>query len=316
MTALPATELTPSLGRSAANGAFVPLLILCALAAALASPLWLLLVLPLVLGVPHVLGDLRVLWFQRAVPVTGKQALVVAAPLLAMTGLRALSLFGVATPGVLEVALGASAVAAGAAVGARSLAARERFVLPLLLASAVAISFPRATTLLLAHAHNVVAFVVFAGLARGRRGLGAPIAIYLTAWLCVLLAPGAGGSGEMFAGLGWTALANELTPGLDTAFQDRLLRSFAFAQAVHYGLWTWALPRARGTTLRSELGNAGFAIAVAACVLVPTLGLFDPVAVRSGYLSLAICHGWFELAALAFVLAHQSSMRKCNSVPQ
>lgn len=307
MTALPAAEFAALRRGSAANGAFVPLLVLCALAAALASPLWLLLVLPLVLGVPHVLGDLRVLWLQRSVPVTGRQALVVAVPLLAMTGLRALSLVSVRTPGVVEVGLGAIAVVAGAAVGARSLAARRTFVLPLLLASAVAVSFPRATTLLLAHAHNVIAFVVFAGLARGRRGLAAPIAIYLVAWSCVLIAPGAGGSGEMFAGLGWTALANELTPGLAAAFQDRLLRSFAFAQAVHYGLWTWALPRARGTTLRSELGNAGFAVAVAACVLVPTLGLFDPVAVRAGYLSLAICHGWFELAALAFVIAHQRS---------
>lgn len=304
MTAL-ATAERANARPAPARDALVPLLVAAALAGAMLAPLWLLLLLPLALGVPHVVGDLRVLWLQRTVSITTAQALAVAAPLLAMTALRALAMAGHPSPAAFEVACGVLAVAAAAALGAPATAARRRLVAPVLLLGLVAIAFPRATMLLLAHAHNLVAFAVFAGRARNRGGLAATVVCYLAAWAVVLLAPGSGADGDVALGLRWSALTGDLAPGLDGAFADRLVRSFAFAQAVHYGLWTWTLPRARGTTLQTELGTRGLLVCIALSLLVPVLALQDPVAVRTGYLSLAIAHGWFELAALAFLFTRR-----------
>ena len=305
MAAPAATEFAAGKAVVNASGSFVPALVVVALAGAMLSPLWLLLVLPLVLGVPHVLGDVRVLWLQRPFAISARQVAVVAAPLAGMTLLRALSLAGARTPAALEVACGVLAVTVAAALGTNSLAGRRRLVVPAMVVAAVTIAFPRATTLLLAHAHNLVAFAMFAGIARRHRGVVATIVCYAVAWGVVLAVPGNGTAGDAVGAFGWSTMTDDLAPGLDGAWADRLVRSFAFAQAVHYGLWTWALPRARGTTLRREIGDRGLVGCLLLCAFFPAIALLDPVATRAGYLSLVVCHGWFELAALAFVFARR-----------
>jgi hypothetical protein len=51
--------------------------------------------------------------------------------------------------------------------------------------------------------------------------------------------------------------------------------------------------------LRQDLGATGLRIAVGLTLLVPLLGLVDPLGGRAVYLSLALFHAWLELAVLA-----------------
>ena len=271
------------------------------------APLWMLALGPIVLGVPHLLADLRYCvvrpgWHRQPALWVG-----LGLPLAA-------------------VALGASTAAgfaavAGVCAGVASQPGRPiptwRRALGIGLAGLAALicaaTGPRATLLLL-HLHNFVAVLLWWRW-RARRGVAStlPLALFLAgtglicagafdhAWLH--FAPA---QLELELGAHLAALA----PGLDGVLGLRLLLLFVFAQSVHYVIWLRLIPeddRERATprsfgaswrTLLDELGPLVW-IAVALSVVVVVWALLDLAAARSGYLRLASFHAFLELAVLA-----------------
>lgn len=282
----------------------VSALVLLSLAVALVAPVPAMVLGPLLLGVPHLVGDLRVLWWQRPAGIDDRSIALVSIPLVAMTGAR---LLGSAVPSsaVVEVALGCASVLLAAHAGLAPGRARMVAITISLPLAGVAVVFASATQLALAHAHNVVAFVAWMAWTRTPRAAWAVAAAYFAAWIVVTAWPMS--DAEAAAGaFGATAstFSGSLAPGLDAAQGALLVRSFVFAQLVHYGVWIFAMPRVDASRERRLPRGAWIGVA-AACAVVPLVGAFDPLGVRGAYLSLVVFHGWFELAVFAFVAARR-----------
>lgn len=269
--------------------------------AVLLLPLHVLLVGPLVLGVPHVVGDVRALVLQKPGGFGGKTALASLAALGAMTALRAATMAGAQLPPQLELGAGVLAVLLAILVGSRPSPRRTLALSASLALGGLALAWPRTSTVLLAHAHNFIALLLWLALARGSARGRLSLLAYTLAFVAVLVLPHS--APENLGEFRWSELAATLAPGLDGDIADRVVRSFAFAQLVHYALWCGPLPLGKGSSLASEAGRAGVVLGIVACAALPLAGLFDAPAARSTYLSLAIAHGWLELALLGYFVA-------------
>lgn len=277
--------------------------VLLAWLGAVLAPLVLLALGPLLLGVPHLLADLRYLVVR---PGLHRRRLAVPAGIL----------LGLCTAlGDLRWGLGALVVAA--------LAARGRTVtrlmvlgpvLGLLLATWVV---PYASHVVLGHVHNLVALALWIVLGVALHGPGtASTWSRLVPTGAFLLGGGAllGGAADGWIGpavgpsLGYHAAT--LAPGLDPVVATRWVVLFAFAQAVHYGIWLRVMPEvgrdrpaprswgASVAALRRDLGEPVLAGFVLLTLAIAVWGLVDLVHARAGYLRLALFHGPLELAVL------------------
>lgn len=281
--------------------------VVAAVCVAIAMPLPAMTLGPLLLGVPHLLGDLRVLWLQRPGGIVDSEILRILAPLLAMTAVRPLAAFGLPDPAGWEAALGVVAIALGAQAGFAATGARRFVWVAALPAIAFVVVFAPIVQLVLAHAHNVVAFVAWVWWTRRGGSVWGVAALYVAAWLAVLALPMSEAelSSSSF-GATFATFANGLAPGLDAADGALVVRSFVFAQLVHYAIWTFALPNV--CAAREEgLPRRAWIAAAFACALVPMLGVSDPLGVRGAYLALVVFHGWFELAVFAFLAARRAA---------
>ena len=283
--------------------------VVAALCVAIAMPLPAMTLGPLLLGVPHLLGDFRVLWLQRPGGIVDKEILRILAPLLAMTAVRPLAAFGLPDPAGWEAALGVVAIAVGAHAGFAARGVRRLVPVVALPGMALAVAFAPIVQLGLAHAHNVVAFVAWLWWTRRAGSPWGVALLYVAAWIAVLALPiseaelASSSFGATFA-----TFASGLAPGLGAAFGALVVRSFVFAQLVHYAIWSFALPRVDAA--REDRTSRGMWIAaVCACAIVPIVGAFDPLGVRGAYLSLVVFHGWFELAVFAFLAARRTEKR-------
>jgi hypothetical protein len=279
------------------------------------GPLWLLLLAPLAFGVPHVVADLRFLVLRPMAGLSGRAWLWVGIALGAMTVGRGAALAGMGHSARLELALGFGVLLGVALASPGPRWRRGIALVGMALLAAVALASPRHAALALGHGHNLVALAFLVLVTRGKPGgLGVLVVVALAlvggaAILGGLLdaeaAPGLAGEA---AGYGLAHATAALAPGAPGPWGTRLVLAFAFLQALHYSVWVHLLPSALadGRSLRAELeaacGEAGLpllAMAVAAGLVLPTLGFVDPVAARAGYLSLVAFHGWLELAVLA-----------------
>lgn len=285
-----------------------PVLVALALALTLVAPLWLVLLAPILFGVPHVLGDLRCLVLARPGGLDGRTLLIVLAPLAAMTGLRLLALCGLGSAPGLEIACGVLAVAGAVHAGSAVGPTRVRRTLAVLTLGALLCVQPAWTTLALAHLHNLVALGFFVAWAKDRHGARTTLAVFACALAALCAFAPTVAAENRAATLTWSSLQRSLAPGLAEPLASRVVLAFAFAQAVHYALWVVLLPRELGlrtTTLVRELGKPGLALAVLATLCVPALALLDAASTRATYLSLVVCHGWLELAVAGWLLARR-----------
>ncbi len=283
--------------------------VVAALCVAIAMPLPAMTLGPLLLGVPHLLGDFRVLWLQRPGGIVDTEILRIFAPLLAMTAVRPLAAFGLPDPAGWEAALGVVAIALGAHAGFAATGARRFVWVAALPALALAVAFAPVVQFGLAHAHNVVAFVAWLWWTRCAGSPWGVAVLYVAAWIVVLALPMS--EAELASssfGATFATFASGLAPGVGAADGALVVRSFVFAQLVHYAIWAFALPRVDASREERVTRGVGFA-AVVACALVPALGMFDPLGVRGAYLSLVSFHGWFELAVFAFLAARRAGGR-------
>ena len=252
---------------------WVPVLLVlgCAGLAGLA-PLWLLLLSPILLGVPHVAADLRYLVLEPPRPLARGLLFAVGGCLLAMTLLRLGALLG--GPAWLRAELGMGLLAVGLAV---AWSARWGWLIPLGALGAGALAWPGEAALLVGHAHNAVAVALWVAWARGPLRWWVPALVLavlgvlasgaLDGWLLAICA-------EDAAGLSLSGMVRSLAPDLPGAWGLRAVVAFAFMQAVHYAAWLVAIPMARhGHPLvgwREALGSVG----VAAVVLGTTCLLY------------------------------------------
>jgi hypothetical protein len=283
------------------------LVALVALAGAVLAPLPMLALGPILLGVPHLLADLRYLVVQPGLHRRGAAVVLVGALLLA-TGTA-----GTLWPGLLGATLGVLLLAR-APLWARVVAAS-----PLALILAAAWITPRAVDLLFAHGHNLVAvglWLAAAG-AAGRAGARSRLLVALLfGALGAALALGAADGVlaytrqlELPGGPRLRTLQRTLSPSGDPTLALRFVALYAYGQALHYGLWLRLIPedvrpreapRSFATSwqvLRAELGAPLLLVVCAGCVALALWAVADLAAARDGYLRLALFHGPLELLA-------------------
>lgn len=298
---------------------FGSLSIVVALVMTCTMPLLLLAVSPLLLGVPHLLSDVRYLVVQPGYHRRLRLGLPVAAVLLgaaAGLGMRA---------GLSAVAV--TLLLANRRPGDASYQSVLRRLLGLgVVAGLIYLGLQTDFYWLdlgMAHGHNFVA-VLLAGLWILRRPsssvpawlLWAPLALFAVS--AVLL-----GSGVLSAGptslrvfdehpqLGLDGERWLLAPYLSDELGTRVVLLFAFAQAVHYGVWLRLLPdvareretprsfAASLTALRQQIGPTLLGLTLLTFVGLLLFALIDLGGARERYFRIAMFHGHLELCALA-----------------
>ncbi len=284
--------------------------LLVALAVTLTAPSLLFMWAPLVLGVPHLIADVRylVLAPYSAIPQRARDVLVL--------GLLAATLWWMSP----TVGLAAVVVTLVLSPWRRSTRRAVTFRAGLLALSVVgcvvAWRDPITTSYVLLHAHNVVAVLLF-GLVfgRGRARWLVP------ALMAVVVAVVAGGlvdpwlhraSLDNLAGYVLPTHALDTWPSIVCA---RIAVLFIFLQSVHYTIWLRLLPeqvrprnamRSFGASLQALQHDFGRVLVLGFALLSCGLllwGWHDVFAARQGYLRIANFHAYLELAFLARWLA-------------
>lgn len=277
-----------------------------ALSAALAAPVLLLALSPILLGLPHLVSDVRYLVVRPGLHRRRGLVLAAGVPL-------AIAIAGWPLEGALVASIGA-VVVARAPLG-------RRFALGAAIAAAgaFALGFGWTAALALAHAHNAIALVLWWRL----RPRSAADLLFPVAWVAALVVIAAGaadGSLARFDLVGWSAATrlSRLAPGLPAPWDERLVVSFAFAQSVHYGVWVRLVPddaRGRATprsfaatwrALASDFGGAAIASTGLAAIGLAIYALFDLAGANEAYLRVALFHGPMELAVLALATAERT----------
>lgn len=288
-------------------GVYGVLSVLVTFALTCLAPVWLLAIGPLVLGVPHLVADVRYLVARQGLHRRAAFWALVALP-IAIVWIRPGLTFGL-------VAIAGAAIAARAPIG-RRLAIAALAMLALLAYSRVGWT----ADVIFAHAHNVIAVLLWWRWAPRRRWFHRPtIALAALGGALVLggaidgVAWNAGRLAVPVAGIGLNELAVTLSPVADPTWSLRLVLFFAFAQSIHYAVWLRLVPeddRPRAgirsytrsvRALVSDIGWPLFAIAALASAAFVAWGLLDAAAARDGYLRLALFHGPLELAVVVLL---------------
>lgn len=268
---------------------------------ALLAPLALLALGPILLGVPHLLADMRYCIVRAGWP-RRRVLWIVALPVLAV-GLGASVVVGL---------VGVALVVLASAASVRRRITGLAIVGALLV---IGLLVGRWFDVTVAHLHNVVAVVLWLRWReRQRRWHLVPLALVVACSLVLVAWPGP-------LGLHWLAPASVplrdhlalLAPGLPQALAVSLVVSFAFMQAVHYGLWLRVVPeedRERATprsfraslrALDHDLGRLVVRITLVAALMLAGWAILDLHAARLGYLRFARFHAVLELCVLALV---------------
>jgi hypothetical protein len=298
----------------------VPLLIFLhagvALVLSVFAPTLLLVAGPLLLGVPHVLADLRYLVLRPARSPALRRLLLAGSALLFLS--RLLEVGGKSSMAQLEFAVAALVMMGATVLGAARLhSARTLSAIALtLLLSAAALAWPREAQLVLSHGHHLVALALWALLFRRARWRAIGVALGVLGVAALLLTTPLAWWGfvhglEAAFGLHAFAAADTLAPGVgETKLALGIVSSFAFLQSVHYAVWLHAIPQeatpGEGTltfrmsfrALVADLGWPALALSTLVVLAVPVAGLIAPLRVQTTYLSLSAFHAFLELWAL------------------
>lgn len=290
---------------------------------ALVLPLWLLLLGPLVLGAPHVVSDVRYLLLRPPVPLMRRGLLLILLPLLAMTVGRVVAAMGGPFSVELEVVFGGLAMLGGAVAARGSIRWRVLVGVGVIALTSVALTSAYTSLVVIAHAHNLVAFGLWLFFLKGEvsgRALTVVIGVYL---LCsaILLSPLVDGlaldhaTGNIGA-FNLVHMADTLAPGLSLEVGLRWVLLFGFLQSMHYAIWLRLIPqrldarrapptfRRSLTRLREDFGGRAFVLIALVCLAVPVFAVTtDAEATRHTYLLAAVSHGYIELAIIAALLA-------------
>jgi hypothetical protein len=272
----------------------MPGLVAIAIAVAMA-PAALLVLMPLALGVPHIVNDVRFL----VLPQSRRHQLLAAVACAALFALRAAAVAGgpvyaLAAAEVAVVALWLVA-AVGAAAGARAAAVAALVGVLVLRAP---LGFIAAAAIL----HNLVTLVVWAVLVRSRGRVAVLLAVVVATVAVAAIGPSIASAvgGDRFAGMSLDSAARLLFPGAGPGLGRSLVVGFALMQAVHYAVWLrWIPRRIARPPLGRDLGRLGLALAAVALAAVVVAASVDLLAARTTYLAVTTFHIYLELVTLA-----------------
>jgi hypothetical protein len=283
-------------------------MVLTALTATLVAPLWLLILGPLVWGVPHLVADLRYMLVRPGYH-------------------RRLGMVLLAGPPLGYVALGGDLLwgfVAGALALTVARASPGRRALGVVMLAGIAGAFAalgRTGDVVFAHLHNAIAVLLWwAWRPRTSRLHWLPLALMAAASVFLLsetalVAAHVSGGMEWFAGdMGPDYQTWRLSPGVSPGWALRLVLLFCFAQTIHYGVWLNLLPdedrerrappplRARWDGLVADMGRPLLYAAIAVSVGLALWAVRDLMAACHGYFRMARFHGHLELIAAALML--------------
>lgn len=283
-------------------------------------PTALLVVGPILLGVPHVAADVRYLVLRRGLPRWWLVTIgIFCASLVALRTVAECHLVPASLDRV-EFSIVAAWLALALIAGCAESRARIRAVsgaLALVAITALTLRDPATARLVFAQGHNIVALVLWAALFRRRRAALAVPIVTVTAGAVLL------GSGALYEttlhhadlrafGLHLFQAADWIAPRVRADYGVGLTCAYAFLQSVHYAVWLHLVPQddTRGAGLRSfrssarslfaDFGASGVATTAAAALVVLAASFIDAARTRGVYLSLAMFHGYLELALLAY----------------
>lgn len=280
--------------------------VVSALVGTLIAPLWLLILGPLVWGVPHVAADIRYLVVRTGFGGRRILWLLGGVPLLAL-GLGVDLVWGFAGTALVALAARApwprrllvAAVALGCGLGLQQLGA--------------------ASDVVFGHLHNFGA-VLFWWLWRPRRGRAhwLPLVLLVAATGLLVSDLGLQVVGSRFE---WHALGDSadrqlwrLAPGLEPMLGMRLVLLFCFMQSVHYAMWMQMIPdeeRQRSTVmtfraslrdLERDLDRVALGVFAALSLGLIVWASWDMLAAGRGYFRMARFHGHLELMAAVLLI--------------
>ncbi len=293
---------------------------------AVVAPVFLFVLGPILLGVPHVASDARYLVVRRALPTHVRAAAWVGCAVLLFVRIaEEARLFSFPLERV-ELLLAAAWIFGAAILGGCS-GPKEGSgmrlvlaILPIVFLTVIGQRHAHEARLVFVHVHNLVGVAVWLFLFRRRGGIALlPLAIVAICAGWLLLSPSPLEwtqrlHGDVAWRLSLLTVADWVAPGLPVRLAVGLAFSYVFLQSVHYSVWLAWIPqedtRGQGTltfrmTVRGwlrDFGAVGFAAIVTAGAAV-ALGAFVEVhRARALYLSLAMFHGYLELAAIAYFL--------------
>jgi hypothetical protein len=216
----------------------------------------------------------------------------------------------------------AVAIAAGLAAGGG--VRRAVFAGALLaLGTYAALAEPVLSRLVFVHAHNVVALLLWVYLYARRRSALIPLAMIACA--AALFASGAlfritaASPGISWFGLHALAVSDWIAPFSRPSLAIGAVCAYVFLQSVHYGVWLTFVPqeelRSEGSltfrmsvrSLFKDLGVPGVVAAAIAALAVVGGAFFEVHRARALYLSLAMVHGYLELALLAYFFVRRAA---------
>ncbi len=321
--------------RSARLTLLASIQILLAFLCTLFAPLWMLLLGPLLLGVPHVISDVRYLLIRPPKQMSRLVVTAILLPLTAMTILRVSTMLGGPWLAKWEMACGGIAVVGVMGFATRATHWRWPLFTVATYLSWLAFVHPQHAILWVGHLHNFIAFGLWLYWSKGegpwRRYIG-------VAWLYLMciaalglgvferVSSSVGAFSAPSTGLHFGDLAQTLAPGINPTWGLRMVLIFAFAQAVHYTVWlrlvpgnqTFYPPRGPSTfrrnfeRLRKDFGKWGLILCIEASILVPCFGIYTPTNTRNTYLSLVLFHGWLEIAVIAHLLVNRNQSIENN----
>ncbi|HEY6722871.1 MAG TPA: hypothetical protein VI197_02535 [Polyangiaceae bacterium] len=299
----------------------------------LLCPSLLLVLGPVLLGVPHVASDIRYLVLR---PTLGRGFGVgVASFSLLLVGTRVVELGDLGNPAFarFEIAL-VTIWVVGALVWSQA-----RWSWPRLLVAtgavalgAAALTEPSLARLVFAHAHNVIGLGVWYALFRPRRSSS----LLPLAWIALLTVAIYAAGGSIPERVGWPewfelhvqAASQWLAPGLPPAHQRGLVLSYAFLQSVHYAVWLLFIPQdaaksAGSPTFCSSLRSAwrdfrplGLALIAIGMLVVLGAACVDPLTTSAVYLFVTPFHGYLEVVVLACWLGERSGASRHEQLLQ
>jgi len=286
------------------------------------APVAVMAISPALLGVPHLASDIRYLVIRQNLPRWWlRAALGGCLALFALRLVDELALGGGAT-GRIEMILAGTWIAGAGVAGAAVSGAWRRLRVALPIVGALAVLgavFPDTSRLVFAHLHNVVALVLWAFLFRKRLWVAvapfALIAIAIPLFLSGATTPlTAQLGGDAAFGLSLAQVSSWLAPGCGPDLAIGIALSYIFLQGIHYAVWLGWIPQEElpgqstmsfKSSLRSvvrDLGTVGFWIVLGLMVVVLGASFVNLHGTRNLYLSLAVFHGYLELAMLCFLV--------------
>lgn len=292
-----------------------------ALSLTVIAPMWMMLLGPILLGVPHIAGDIRYLVLRPPAPLRRAFLACLLFPFIAQTGLRAWLLFDGPHLAFEEMAMGVGAVSLAIVLAPGAWWRRGLVALALAPIAYWALSRPTLGGLALAHLHNFIALAFWMFLAsRAMPAFKTAAVGMFFLFCCGLLMLGfldaatarCIGFAEPVPYFSVSSWASVLAPGLPETLALRLVQVYIFAQAVHYTVWLRLVPQQMNeiaapttfrqdfSTLRRDFGWFGLACVAAMTLAILLYALKDAYMANTAYLSLVIFHGWLELACIAY----------------